>query len=447
MRRDQTGPTSRNRAALRLGVALWAMAFGGVFALTNPPLEAPDEPAHLVTVNFIASRGSLPNPLVPEQNTGEAHQHPLYYLAAAGIVKALCSDGSIDVRSEPNPAFRPLPGERTLVAKYVHGPAEDFSSDGDRRAFFALRLLNVLLAAGTALLAMRGMELLWTDGPWPLAGVFVAALPQFQFIGGSISNDALSAFLASGATVAAIAAIRNPEAANKWIAFGVWAGLAFLAKKSNLALLAWLPCVLLAAQGRGGWGPMARSFGLAIAPVALLALPLALRNLALFGGPLGGDAEAEVMRALAEPRAIGDPYFRSTFLAVTARSFFGHFGWMHVYVPSVALALLGCAYGLGWLASLVGLRSPGRASDAALWSLPPIVLGGLAWYNLTFTQPQGRLLFPALAALAILAGVGWGRIVSRLPLPGRIFATSSALLALLVADVLCAAENLRFYSS
>jgi hypothetical protein len=30
----------------------------------------------------------------------------------------------------------------------------------------------------------------------------------------------------------------------------------------------------------------------------------------------------------------------------------------------------------------------------------------LVHYKLTYTQPQGRLLFPALAALAVLAGLG-----------------------------------------
>src|SRR3954464_12288641 len=68
--------------------------------------------------------------------------------------------------------------------------------------------------------------------------------------------------------------------------------------------------------------------------------------------------------------------------------------------------------------------------DLLAWSAL-LVFGEVAYYNLTFIQPQGRYLFPALVPIALFLSVGWWQLASR--------ATSSLVTRLLTAGALAGA--------
>jgi len=57
-----------------------------------------------------------------------------------------------------------------------------------------------------------------------------------------------------------------------------------------------------------------------------------------------------------------------------------------------------------------------------------LVFGEVAYYNLTFIQPQGRYLFPALVPMALFLSSGWIQLADR--------ALSGPLVRLLTAGVL-----------
>jgi hypothetical protein len=113
-------PTRREWAAAAIGVV-----FAAVFTVLLPPLEAPDEPAHLAYANFIAARGELPNQYDPERAVyGQGHQAPLYYVVASVLVRAVTDDGQVTVEKAPNAAHQWHGGSRLDVPLFVEaGPA------------------------------------------------------------------------------------------------------------------------------------------------------------------------------------------------------------------------------------------------------------------------------------------------------------------------------------
>jgi hypothetical protein len=125
-------------------------AVAGALWWVVPPFETPDEPDHLAYVSFVAERRALPNQRVPAQTVeNEGTQPPLYYVLAAAIVRALASDATVDVRPACNLLHVWNGGPRADVPFYHHWPEGAFVTPSDRRAFFAVRLLSVLLGVAT----------------------------------------------------------------------------------------------------------------------------------------------------------------------------------------------------------------------------------------------------------------------------------------------------------
>jgi predicted RND superfamily exporter protein len=60
---------------------------------------------------------------------------------------------------------------------------------------------------------------------------------------------------------------------------------------------------------------------------------------------------------------------------------------------------------------------------------------GLVHYNLTYSQPQGRLLFPTIGALAVLVALGWRELCGALAPRLRATMVASALLIMAGCDV------------
>ena len=119
------------------------------------------------------------------------------------------------------------------------------------------------------------------------------------------------------------------------------------------------------------------------------------------------------------------------FFRILFRSFWGMFGWMGVvlddgfYILYLVLTVLGVAgIVLGrWMAMGQLLRHKALLGWAAL-----LVFGEVAYYNLTFIQPQGRYLFPALVPIGLFLSSGWWQLASG--------ATRGPLARLLTAGVL-----------
>ena len=175
------------------------------------------------------------------------------------------------------------------------------------------------------------------------------------------------------------------------------------------------------------------------------------RNQALYGDPLATEMEKATLGPLVQEKALTSPYFTGPFRREFSRSLVGVFGWMQLEVPPAVyrlyLFLVGAA-GVGFLLWTRGGRAPpARAVFGALFVLA--CGAGIIAYNLTYSQPQGRFLFPVLSLLAIALSAGLRELVrplSRLAWPPAIAGAALCLVAaLVVADVAALLTVVGFY--
>ena len=110
---------------------------------------------------------------------------------------------------------------------------------------------------------------------------------------------------------------------------------------------------------------------------------------------------------LVAKHAILSTYFFREFPILTWASLIAFFGWMTIHLPVIIYLF----FGLAAVLALAGLAARVRGSSErkeiiALGAIAALAIALLVQFNRTFSQPQGRLLFPALTALAVLAAVG-----------------------------------------
>jgi hypothetical protein len=272
------------------------------------------------------------------------------------------------------------------------------------------------------------------DGNLHLAAILLVGLPQFAFISGGITNDNLANLLGTLTLYGLLRLIESPDALRLHAWVGLLLGLGLLTKKSLLALLmGWgLLIAWLLWRGVGSRRDVAKGALLALLVMVTVSGWWLIRNLMLYGDLLGSEMERRTLPELVQERSLFSRYFLASFWRVTLFSAIGIFGWMNVLLPLWVYAL---GTGLLFLA-LMGLVRGWRGMPIGLrWCLVWVFLqvGGLVWYNLTYTQPQGRLLFPVLSVGLALIAYGLAQWLStrwrRMALVG--FALLAALLHLI----------------
>lgn len=387
--------------------ALLALLLSVSFAFTNPPFESPDEPEHLNYVQFVASRHTLPNQLDENARIGQGHHYPLYYVFASVVYSMFPGTAEDTNKLVPNPLCQANGGTEINVPLFIDSETKLKNS----ARFYVLRILSCLFGFVTVLLIGLCAYHLVGGKYWWIAPFFVATLPQFLFISGSITNDSLAATLAAATITFALWTGQDSNRSDSvklWLICGVLLGLAILTKKSCLALFP--PLVFYAAM-KGSKKALAASALLA-GTIAVCAF-LFFRNYSLYGEFFGNQMERDTLSGLVHEKPFADRYFITEFPRALTRSFFGHFGWMNVPTPT-PMILFG-ALSAGFMA-FVGARAGSNFHRAELVCLLLVVVTvflGVYYYNLTYTQPQGRLLFPMLPALALLIALGANKIAER----------------------------------
>jgi hypothetical protein len=451
-----------------------------------PPFEGWDEYQHVGYVEHVRATSARPvlgAALVPSALLREAVKlpHPASVVRGPlGKVGAVDYEGFWAGHNPRDPSSRPLTylGGGVTLYEAQHGPlyyrlaAPVFATlggTGDLKTSVAgLRLVNLgLTAASLALTLGLLRRLMPSERDAALAALPLAAHPLFLLNGTRVANDALGVFLASLAVATGLALAleigrlgRRPA----WcgLALGLVAGLAALAKATNLALAPFaLACWLVRLsreRGRGArvWlaGAMLATGGLALVTgevrfnLARYGLPTAMQEAVIHR--IGGRTPADLLRAAATipwgtalPRLWGrELFFKGgwSFLrthpvitysyeyAITV----GLAGWA-VWAArrpgafrSFAAPALGLVLVLGYTAALayhmaesklvwgVSTTNSWYACPALPWFLAMAVGGGLAW---SWDRGPGRrlgLAVPAALASAGLAGefVGiWGQMV------------------------------------
>ncbi len=441
---------SHQTLALSVLVGLF-IALAGVYSWVTPLFEAPDETWHFWYVKHLADGGDLPvvTPGVRAPWRQEGTQPPLYYWLAAQIIRGVdTSDAPSVVVNNPytNVGRADLPGNRNAVVPISRSPLQ-----GTALAAQLVRWLSVALGAVTVL-ATYGLarEVFPSDPLLPLAAAAVVAFnPQFLFLSGSINNDNLIVTAAALGLWRLVHWLRRPPTWYDLVILGGLGGLAALAKLSGLALIGFIClAVSLRALGRRSLRDLLAWNAVLVALPLLLAGWVYWRNFQLYGDPLAVEVHLEVSgRRNPRPSLLQ----LVSELESVRRSFWAVFGWFNVTVADWVYAL----YDALSLAALVGVgvgvwrwwpspaSSPinprvaslhtrflprvwgeeaGRGMEGERSPLPYLLLLA-AWAALVFVSlvrwmslikaAQGRLLFPALAALAVLGVWGLGQLAPR----------------------------------
>ncbi|MFO0954137.1 MAG: hypothetical protein U0835_23875 [Isosphaeraceae bacterium] len=267
---DRPGRFWRGASALVVSLVLTR---GIVYLCVMPPFEGWDEYQHVAYIQHLVETGRpavLGETSVPRALLEAAVELPHPEGAAAGQLKATGALGHAAFwqrreAGKPSPTSRPdAPAvglyEAQHASFYYRLAAPLFSAFGGandlRASVGALRLANVALVAaavGVVLAALRRVMTHERDALW--IGAAVAAQPLFLINGVRVANDALGVLLAAVAVSAGLRWLaeepREELAGRRAFVLGLAAGLAALAKATNLALLPFLAFVWLAlAAGR-----------------------------------------------------------------------------------------------------------------------------------------------------------------------------------------------------
>jgi len=408
------------------------LLLGLVYSAAIPLGEAPDEADHFAYAAYIAQEHRLPEGAWMTQ----AKHPPLYHALAALVAGPLGMDAGF-LRANPDVGFTPDASPNF----FIHTTVESWPWRDGPLAMHLARLISVL--AGVGLVAATYVLGLAIWPGWPAgalaAAAFVAFLPESLFVGGALSNDMLAAFLATMALWAGMRSRRFWQA----ILTGILMGLGLWAKVSVAAL--W-PVVCLAMVARG-WDGRRRTtddrpatedggretedgrraailwwqpWGLAIVAggVALLVTaPWFLRNRQLYGDWMGWPLVLATIDRRTGPFGLVELAWllRGLFLG-----FWGKFGGAgHIALPWPFYALWAALVGasaLGWLRRICestnqrineSTNRPSsivhRQSAIVLLGAPLMTIAWLITYSrVALGTDQGRLLFPAIAPLALL---------------------------------------------
>jgi hypothetical protein len=397
------------------------------YNLQVPLGEGPDEAGHFRYVLFLSREGRLPVQYADGSSDvpGEGHQPPLAYLLALPAVAWLPPEQrEVQLRADPNFVWSGGDGP----AAFMRGSQEYWPWPAPVLSWRLVRAVSALLAALTVLCVWGTARTLFGPTVALPSALLVALNPQFLFTSALVTNDALLTTLSAallwlavavaGARAARPQQLRRASRPRSQVGLGPWAlaaggglllGLALITKLSAL-LLAPLLAWALWRVAAGGRRALAGYAALAAGIVLLLAGWWYARNWLLYGDPLG----LAVFRAEFTTAAFNwrDP---AAWLAAGRQllcSFWACFGWLSVAPPPVVTWFYAglTALGLfGWL------RRPALWSDLrpaqpafALLLLPLLALIWITAFAFTagLVAWQGRLIFPALPAIAILLARG-----------------------------------------
>lgn len=373
----------------------------------TPVFEAPDEPAHLQYILFVAEQGRPPDLFSEVQLAGTASfESPLYYFLLGNLLR---------VSGLEHPFNYP---QRNFGFSWE-------SSDGPPNYFLPttgyygyvhfLRFFSGLFGLGTIVCSYLAAFLLdATQGQRRVTAAVTGFLPQFAFISGMVNNDALATLLASVGFVLLLQLINSPIHIYKALVWGMVCGLAMLAKPHTLYLLLF-GVLILVGYYRHQWYSLLKTLlevGIGFCAIAGWYL---IANQLHYGDPLLLKMQTLIVSEQVMKRdlmvAANWVYLLFFLPDQMFKSFLGVFGWMIVYLPNWLYSI----FGIFWLGALIGAAT---ALANRRWNyirssliLAPTVIFAIIFYaNLSISHNQGRYFFPALIPISLLFVFGLGEL-------------------------------------
>ncbi|AEG45106.1 4-amino-4-deoxy-L-arabinose transferase and related glycosyltransferases of PMT family [Isoptericola variabilis J7] len=445
----------RTLAALTLLVAVWTF----LWAVVTPAFRSPDEQNHVNSVLRVAYGGGWPPP-------GGARFSPVIEQAVEEAAYPADLPGRYTVRDDvrqfvdvvpipredraritPENALPP-PGSDAEIDQMTQHPPLYYAigaawlhvtgtADGRwDEAMLALRVLDALLFAATVpLAAASALRLTGSRSAALLAAPLPMLVPQVGHIMGAVNNDALVVPACALVTYLAVRVVTGDLRPRTAVVLGAALGVGLLAK----VMVAFAIPTVVAAYALAPRQPWrARAVGCALS--LLVALVVGgwwwVRNVLTLGvvQPAGRARDltllAQVPDDEAFPLAVGR----------IAQSFFGQLGWLEVRLDG-DFVVLGST--LLVAAGAVVLTVPGARRAAAALLLMPLALASGVLYNAldyhaetgVLVALQGRYVFGALAALAVVAAVAVWQVLGRSSRRCAVAVPVAALVSLLVAVV------------
>ena len=362
-----------------------------IWAFVVPIYEAPDEPHHWHYAHYLYKNWNLP---LYTQKLVEANSPPLYYLLAAPF-----ASDSVEPKAIVNEQYQSPAPPRWF---------DDSSRDiGKYWPIRSARLISVVISTITVLFCyLLGKEATGNETTGLLTGGIVAFLPQFSFRGMNVSNDSLVAMMCAAITYLIIRLIKRGFTWRLGIIVAVISALAFLSKTNAIFLP--VPLSLAIMTTHGTWEARLKRLSVVLGLAFLIVLPWLIRNYILYGDPLASRIMLTVVANIIDAKPITSPYFLTTFPKYLYMSFVGMFGWMNLPLFGWLYIFFGLLFGvaaLGYIRRMLYHQVDGFLT-LILLTFPILSLGITIYINLNFSQPQGRYLFPALGAIALLVGLG-----------------------------------------
>lgn len=425
------------------------LAAATLFAVQTPDWQAADEPAHYNYVRAIAETGQL-----PILRLGDYDQSELVRLRAARFrvpSEVRLDDSPGAVSGETVSSVELIAGLRYESYQppffYIMAAPVYHLFDG---SLTALRLYNVVLGLATLVLLYLCLEFVFPSKPLITLGAtaFAALLPMHVAVSASVNNDVLAELLMMAAALVLLrwmrpyfyragARVLFEHDRNHLLGLGVLLGLGMVTKIYAYGVLPLFAGVVVWTIWRGDkswarfWFGVGRSLWI-LSPAALIALPMWVRNMTLYGGwDILGTRWHDVV-------VTGQPstdewiatygslaYFERAF-GLTFRSFWGVFGWLGVFMDDriyrAALFFSGALF-LGLLWASVRLISGEPDTDMDAFQTSVIAILGLllvvvalayVWYNLKYVQHQGRYFFWGMLGIGAVVALAWRELLHTL---------------------------------
>ncbi len=423
-----------------LGLLIILILFTGLgllYDINVPMFEKPDELKHFAVIQYIHTEHQLPvvRAGVYKPWDQEGTQPPLYHLLAAAATAWL--DLSDFAEPPRNPHYV---DERSFIWRergnnnlYLHAPGEAWSTEPGFVAARLARWLSLLAGLGTITLTYLLARLTFAgESLWLplLAAALVAFIPQFLHVNSAITNDSLSATIAAAALVVLVLVIKNGSSIRYALLLGAILGLGAITKLSLLYLVPLTGLVLLLDWWRRRSVRRLLAHGAIIGGMMLLLAGWwAWRNWRQYGDITALNAHLLYRGGPLDPRPTLAQIWQSELTGLEL-SFWAAFGagqillepWIYEILRWVKyVVLVGLVIG-GWRAirwqvakgssQVTGNNGQNTVQKAsfiilillALWTLI-IFIALLRWMQIT-PASWGRLLYPALPAMAGLAA--WG---------------------------------------
>ena len=220
--------------ALILLLFFWLTAF---LSIQRPLGEAPDERAHLAYIKFIAEEGRLPRSMSERQAVGyKSAAPPLYHSLVAAL--------SHFPQDDPPQSLKPIYADprRLLVFDglpemvYLHTWDEAWPFTGLVYGWHRARVVSVLLGCGTLLFVFLTLRRKFSWWLSLLTTMLVGLIPQFVAMSSVLNDDNLLGFLCAIFLWCLWPLFDKSGSWQRYLALGLLAGLALIAKYSSLFL-------------------------------------------------------------------------------------------------------------------------------------------------------------------------------------------------------------------